>query len=184
MRLYLEIFISFFQIGLLSIGGGYATLPLIQAEIVQEQGWLSLQEFSDIVTISQMTPGPLAVNSATFVGLRVAGLTGAMLATVACVISGCVIALFLERLFSKNKENPTLQLVFSGLKSATVGLIAAASLSMITLAFSGTLNWFEVNHINFVAVALFFVFFLLLRKKKISPISLLILAGVIGFFLY
>lgn len=94
MKLYLEIFISFFQIGLLSIGGGYATLPLIQAEIVQEQQWLSLQEFSDIVTISQMTPGPLAVNSATFVGLRVAGPVGAILATVACVISGCLIALF------------------------------------------------------------------------------------------
>lgn len=91
---------------------------------------------------------------------------------------------FLERLFTKNKENTTLQLAFSGLKSATVGLIAAASLSMITLAFSGTLNWFEVDHVNFIAVALFLVFFILLRKKKISPISLLILAGVIGFILY
>ncbi|GCF92999.1 chromate transporter [Enterococcus florum] len=179
-----EIFRSFFFIGLLSIGGGYATLPLIQAEIVAEQQWLTIQEFSDIVTISQMTPGPLAVNSATFVGLQVAGLLGAIFATVACISSGCAIALALDYFFSKNKENVLMQQVFSGLKSATVGLIAAASLSMITLAFSGTLHWYEVRSFNWIPIVLFAVFFVLLRKKKLSPITLLVLAGAIGFLVY
>lgn len=179
-----QLFLSFLQIGFLSIGGGYATLPLIQTEIVDGRQWLSLQEFTDIVTISQMTPGPLAVNSATFVGLRVSGISGAVIATFACVISGCLIALALERFFRRNQENQLIQTAFSGLQAGAVGLIAGASLSMVTLAFAGTLNWYEVQGIDWLPLLFFVIYLILLRKIKLSPILLLVIAGGIGFFLY
>ncbi|MGX7351823.1 chromate transporter [Enterococcus canis] len=179
-----QLFISFFQIGLLSIGGGYATLPLIQQEIVEKQGWLNVQEFTDIVTISQMTPGPLAVNSATFVGLRIEGLTGAVVATFAGTIGGVLIALALERFFRTNRENQLVQTAFSGLQAGAVGLIAGASLSMLTLAFSGTLDWQLVDHIQLLPVICFIIGLVLLRMKKIGPIGLLVVAGISGLFLY
>ena len=95
MTIYLELLWSFFQIGLFSIGGGYAAMPLIEHQVVDLHGWLNMTQFADIVTISQMTPGPIAINSATFVGTRVAGLPGAIVATVGCVLPSCIIVLFL-----------------------------------------------------------------------------------------
>ena len=100
----LELLISFLYVGLFSIGGGYATLPLIQEQIVVLHGRLSYKEFTDIITISQMPPGPLAVNGSTFVGLRVAGIFGAVVATFGCVISGVLISLALQSFFAKNKS--------------------------------------------------------------------------------
>nr|WP_228370448.1 chromate transporter [Gottschalkia acidurici] len=95
------LFISFLQIGLFSIGGGYAIIPLIQEQVVNSYGWLTLKEFTDIITISQMTPGPLAVNTASFVGTRIAGISGAIVATLGCIISGFIISIFLYN-FLKN----------------------------------------------------------------------------------
>lgn len=89
--IYLQLLWSFFQIGLFSIGGGYATMPLIQHQVVELHGWLTMTQFSDIITISQMTPGPIAINSATFVGIQVAGIPGALVATLGCVIPSCII---------------------------------------------------------------------------------------------
>ena len=89
--IYLQLFLSFFQIGLFSFGGGYAAMPLIQGQIVKIHGWMTMSEFTDLITISQMTPGPIAVNSATFVGLRVAGYVGAVVATLGCILPSCII---------------------------------------------------------------------------------------------
>lgn len=100
---YLLLAFYFFQIGLFSIGGGYATISLIQQILVIENQWLTTKAFTDIITISQMTPGPLAVNSSTFVGLQVAGLLGAFIATVSTVISGCIISVLLYHFFKKIK---------------------------------------------------------------------------------
>lgn len=87
--IYLQLFLSFFQIGLFSFGGGYAAMPLIQGQVVQGHGWLSMSEFTDLITISQMTPGPIAVNSATFVGIKIAGVPGALAATFGCILPSC-----------------------------------------------------------------------------------------------
>ena len=92
---YLQLFISFFQIGLFSIGGGYAALPLIQEQVVNLHGWMDMTQFIDIITISQMTPGPIAINAATFVGIKTAGIGGAIVATVGCVTPSCIIVLVL-----------------------------------------------------------------------------------------
>ena len=103
--IYLRLFMSFLQIGLFSFGGGYAALPLIQEQIVELHGWLSQSEFTDLITISQMTPGPIAVNAATFVGIRVAGIPGAVTATLGCIFPSCVIVSILAFLYLKYKKN-------------------------------------------------------------------------------
>ena len=97
--IHLELFWSFFQIGLFSIGGGYAAMPLIQHQVVELHPWLTLEQFSDIITISQMTPGPIAINSATFVGLQLGGLPGALVATAGCVLPSCIIVLTLAYVY-------------------------------------------------------------------------------------
>ena len=89
--IYLQLFWSFFQIGLFSIGGGYAALPLIQTQVVQVHSWITMNEFNDLITISQMTPGPIAINSATFVGNQIAGLGGAIISTLGCIMPSCII---------------------------------------------------------------------------------------------
>ena len=104
MRLLWELFWSFFQIGLFSFGGGYASMPLIQNQVVTIRGWLTLTELADMITISQMTPGPIAINSATFVGTRLAGLPGAIVATLGCVIPSSMVVLTLAFLYYKYKE--------------------------------------------------------------------------------
>lgn len=93
--IYLQLFWSFLQIGLFSFGGGYAAMPLIQGQVVTSHGWLTMSEFTDLITISQMTPGPIAVNSATFVGLKIAGIPGAVVATVGCILPSCIIVTIL-----------------------------------------------------------------------------------------
>ncbi len=97
--IYLELFWSFFQVGLFSIGGGYATMPLIQNQVVDIHPWLTMTGFADIITIAEMTPGPIAVNAATFVGIQVAGLPGALIATIGCIFPSCVIVMALAYMY-------------------------------------------------------------------------------------
>ena len=104
MTVLLELFWSFFQIGLFSVGGGYAAMPLIQHQVVDLHGWMTMQEFIDIITISQMTPGPIAINSATFVGIQIAGLPGAIIATLGCVFPSCVIVLTLAWVYFRYRN--------------------------------------------------------------------------------
>ena len=104
MTALLQLFWSFFQVGLFSFGGGYAAMPLIQAQVVDLHGWLNMTEFADIITISQMTPGPIAINSATFVGMRIAGVAGALVATVGCVLPSCIVSLLLAKLYLKYRS--------------------------------------------------------------------------------
>lgn len=100
--IYLELFLSFLQIGLFSFGGGYAAMPLIQGQVVNGHHWLSMTEFTDLITISQMTPGPIAVNSATFVGIRIAGIPGALVATLGCILPSCLIVTLIASLDRKS----------------------------------------------------------------------------------
>ncbi len=99
--IYLQLFLSFLQIGMFSFGGGYAAMPLIQGQVVTLHGWLTMSEFTDLITISQMTPGPIAVNSATFVGMKIAGIPGAVVATAGCILPSCIIVTILARLYLK-----------------------------------------------------------------------------------
>ena len=131
--LMLELFFSFFQIGLFSIGGGYAAMPLIQNQVVQLHSWLSMGEFADLVTIAEMTPGPIAINSATFVGNRVAGIPGALVATLGCVLPSSIIVIALAWFYFKYRNLTVVGGVLSGLRPAVVAMIASAGLSILLL---------------------------------------------------
>ena len=138
MEIYLQLFLSFLQVGLFSIGGGYAAMPLIQSEVVYGHGWLTMSEFTDLITIAEMTPGPIAVNSATFVGIRIAGVPGAIIATFGCILPSCFIVSLLAFIYYKYKNVSTLQSVLASLRPAVVALIAAAGFSILkNVAFNG-----------------------------------------------
>ena len=131
----LQLFLAFFQIGLFSIGGGYAIIPMISDQVVVHQHWLTAQEFTDIITISQMTPGPLAVNTSTFVGMRVAGIAGALCATIGCICMGVLIAYGIYHIFQKFSTSKIFMEVLKGLKAGSLGLIMAAAAIILSLAF-------------------------------------------------
>ena len=133
--IYLQLLLSFLQIGLLSIGGGYAALPIIQSQVVDLHHWITMREFADILTISQMTPGPIAINGATFVGTKIAGLPGAIVASVGVVIPSFIIVLTLAFIYYKYRQLDTIQAVLKGLRPAVVALIASAGLSLAMSAF-------------------------------------------------
>lgn len=135
--IYLQLLWSFLQIRLFSIGGGYAAMPLIQHQVVELHSWLTMTQFADIMTIAEMTPGPIAINSATFVGIRVAGLPGAVIATVGCVLPSCVIVLLLAMLYYRFKGLSLVQGILFGLRPAVIAMIASAGLSLVLLSLGG-----------------------------------------------
>jgi chromate transporter len=183
--IYLKLFWSMFQIALFSIGGGYVAIPLIQHQIVELNGWLSATEFTDIITIAEMTPGPIAINSATFVGIRVAGIPGALVATFACVLPSCVIVLLLAKIYYKYRNLNAIQYVLSGLRPAVVAMIASAGVGIVLLAFfaDGVLS-FAAENINLVSVAIFAVGLFILRKWKVNPLYIMGGAGAVGLMTY
>lgn len=183
--IFLQLFWSFFQIGLFSIGGGYASMPLIQRQVVDTYHWLTPSEFSDIITISQMTPGPVAINSATFVGIQVAGLPGALVATFGCVLPSCSIVLLLAFFYFKYKNLSTLQGVLSGLRPAVVAMIAGAGLSLFLLAaYNGAAPSFDHHTVDFIAVGIFAASLFVLRKWKVNPMLVMCGSGVVGACIY
>ena len=133
--IYLQLFISFLQIGMFSFGGGYAAMPLIQGQVVTLHHWLSMEEFTDLITISQMTPGPIAVNSATFVGIKIAGIPGAIVATFGCILPSCVIVTLLAKLYLKYRNMGMLQGILGSLRPAVVAMLASAGIAILITAF-------------------------------------------------
>jgi len=183
--LYLNLCWAFFQIGLFSIGGGYAALPLIQAQVVQTYGWLTMREFTDIVTISQMTPGPIAINAASFVGTRIAGFPGSLIATFGCVLPSFGIVLFFAWLYKRYKNLRYVQGVLASLQPAVVGLIASAGITMIAHAlWNSDLFHFNIQSIDWVSAALIGASLLVLRKWKVNPMYVILGAGVVGGLLF
>ncbi|HIS30308.1 MAG TPA: chromate transporter [Candidatus Limivivens intestinipullorum] len=177
--IYLQLFLSFLQIGLFSFGGGYAAMPLIQDQIVTGHGWLSMSEFSDLITISQMTPGPIAINSATFVGIRVAGIPGALVATLGCILPSCVIVILIAKLYLKYRSLDLLQGVLGALRPAVVAMIASAGISILVSAFWGSAELISLTVTNWPLVVIFALCFALLQKAKMNPIAVMVLAGVL-----
>ncbi|MBX4269994.1 chromate transporter [Clostridium estertheticum] len=183
--IYLKIFWSFFQIGLFSVGGGYAAMPLIRNQVVTIHSWLSMNEFADVITISQMTPGPIAINCATFVGTRIAGMPGAIVATIGCVFPSCVIVLFLAYLYYKYKSLFIVQGVLNGLRPAVIAMIGSAGLILLILAFwNGKGISSNTENIDGVSVGLFTIAIIILRKWKVNPIFIMIGSGVLGLCIY
>ena len=176
--IYLQLFFSFLQIGLFSFGGGYAAMPLIQGQVVTPHRWLTMSEFTDLITISQMTPGPIAVNSATFVGMKIAGIPGAVVATAGCILPSCIIVTILARLYLKYRNLDLLQGVLKSLRPAVVAMIASAGILILKDAFWGNGESMSFAGTEWSMVMIFGICVLLLQKKKMNPIWVMVLAGV------
>lgn len=177
--IFLSLFWSFLQVGLFSIGGGYAAMPLIQAQVVEQHQWLSMNEFTDLITIAEMTPGPIAINSATFVGIRIAGVGGAVVATIGCIFPSLFLVSLLAFVYYRYKTLSMLQSVLASLRPAMVALIASAGVSiLLQVLFDG--RDMAVNHLNVIGLLLFAAAFFVLRKWKWNPILVMALCGAVN----
>lgn len=173
MTVLMKLFISFFKIGAFSFGGGYAMLPLIEEEVIQLNNWITTSEFIDILAISEMTPGPIAINSATFLGYKIAGLIGSVVATFAVTLPSFIIISIIFLSINKFKDSPYVAWVFDGIRPIVVGLILAAAINIgITTL------------VDFQSIAIAISLFYLVTFKKLNPILAIVMAGIVGIILY
>lgn len=186
--IFLQLFYTFFQIGLFGFGGGYAMLSMIQGEVVTRYGWLSTSEFTDIVAISQMTPGPIGINSATYVGYTAVvnagyshaiGILGSLVATFSVVLPSFILMILISRFFLKYQKHSAVAAVFSGLRPGVVGLLAAASLVLMNGENFGVDTYQIIS-----SIVLFLGVFIASYKYKVHPILLIVLCGIAGLILY
>lgn len=183
--LLLQLFFSFIQVGLFSVGGGYAAIPLIQEQVVNIHGLMTMEEFSDLITVAEMTPGPIAINSATFVGMRVAGVGGAIFCTLGCTLPSFGICLALAYFYYKYRTMSGVQKVLAAMRPAVVALIASAGLSILVLAlFQTDMFSARLEDLRVVELILFGVALFALRKFKVSAISVILGSGVVGTVIY
>ena len=183
--IYLELFLEFAQVGLFSIGGGYASIPIIQSRVVDGRGWLSMKDFTDLITIAEMTPGPIAINSATFVGIQTAGIPGAIIATIGCVLPSCMIVMTLAYIYYRFRGLNMVQGILAMLRPAVVAMIASACLSLMILSFYGERTLPEdLATIQWIPVLIFAAGFFILRKWKVNPIYVMLGSGAAGVILF
>lgn len=176
--IYLQLLWSFIQIGLFSVGGGYAAIALIQSQAVDRYAWLTMAEFTDLVTIAEMTPGPIAVNSATFVGIRVAGIPGAAVATLGCILPSCIIVTLLAYIYFRYRRLSLMRTLLDSLRPAVVALIGSAGLTiLLSVLFPGGVRAFA--ELDWVGAALFAGAFIVLRLKKLNPIITMFICGAV-----
>lgn len=185
MSLLLKLFFSFLQVGLFSVGGGYAAIPLIQNQIVDTHQLMTLEEFTDLITIAEMTPGPISINSATFVGTRLYGIPGAIICTIGCILPSFCICLVLAHFYYKYRSFSGVQKVLSALRPAVVALIASAGISILLLSlFQSETGDIILSDLRTIDLVLFLSALFILRKYKVSAISIIFGTGVIGTILY
>ncbi len=177
MSLLLALFWSFVQVGAFSVGGGYAAMPLIQTQVCDLHPWLTPEEFSHLVTIAEMTPGPIAINAATFVGTRLAGLPGAIVATLGCILPSCIIVSLLSLAYRRWRSLNLMQSALQALRPVVVALIAGAGLSLLRSALWSSAV--SLAGTDWLQVLLFFGAFFLLRWKKWNPIATMTLCGAV-----
>lgn len=181
----LTLFFSFIKVGLFSVGGGYAAIPLIQNEIVETNKLMTMAEFTDLITIAEMTPGPISINSATFVGTRLAGPLGAVVCTLGCVLPAFIICLILAHFYYKYRNFSGVQKVLAALRPAVVAMIASAGLSILLLGiFQADKTSIVLADFRIVEFLLFVGGLIVLRKWKTSAISVIFGTGVIGTVVY
>ena len=181
--IYLKLFLSFLQVGVFSIGGGYAAIPIIQNQVVDANGWLSMGEFTNLVTIAEMTPGPISINSATFVGIRIAGIPGAIVATFGCILPACIIVSVLAIVYRKYSGAVAVRDVLSSLRPVVIALITAAGLSRLLTVLFGNQS-VSIQNVQWISVVLFVAAFFILRTLKWNPILVMCLCGVTNLLIY
>ena len=180
----LELFVTFFKIGLFTIGGGYAMLPLIQAD-VQAHGWMTAEELVNFIAVSESTPGPFAVNVSTYVGAELAGLPGALCATLGVVLPSFLIILLVARFYAAFRSSAIVSGAMGGLRPAVVAMIASAGISILVTALwnAGPVSLNPAD-LDWIAAVLFLAALFVLRKWKLNPIWVMSGAGAAGLVLY
>ncbi len=191
VAIYLKLFWTFFKIGLFGFGGGYGMLSLIQNEVVEKQHWISNSEFTDIVAVSQMTPGPIGINSATYVGFKAienAGMTrteavcGSLLASFSVMLPSFILMLLISAFFMHYKDHKSVQTVLKWLRPVVVGMLAAAVLLLLNEENLGTFS--AANLQLYVSIGLFVLAFIATYFWKIGPIKVILMAGLFGGLFY
>ncbi|NLW60687.1 MAG: chromate transporter [Firmicutes bacterium] len=172
MKLLVDLFFTFFKIGAFTFGGGYAMLPLIQDAVIYKHGWLTQQEFLEVIAIAEMTPGPIAVNTATFVGYRTAGLLGSTFATLGVVLPSFLIILVIARFFGGLTDLPWAKGFFTGVKPAVIGLIGFALWRLGSAAL-----------IDYRSILIFLGALFMLIKWRLHPIPVIFLSALCGLLL-
>ena len=186
---WLNLYYIFFKIGLFSFGGGYVMLPLIY-QSVELHNLLPLAEFADVVALSQMTPGPIAVNAATYIGYRNAGLIGSVFATLGVISPSMILVFVILKVMKHFENNPLTQAILDGVKPVTVGMIAVASLYFLERSvFRGKLIssdlWeMQLSFVNLPAILIFLFVIILVTKTKINPLILTLVSGFIAVFIF
>ena len=176
-----QLFLAFIQVGMFSVGGGYAAIPLIQNQIVDIHGLMTLAEFTDLITIAERAPVPISINSATFVGMRLAGVPGVLLCTLGCIIPSFFICLALAHFYYKYRNFSGVQTVLSALRPAVVALIASAGLSILLLGlFQSDLSGVVLSNFRWIEGVIFVGALVLLRKFRLNAITVIFGSGVVG----
>ena len=173
----LEIFLAFVKIGALAFGGAYAAMPLIEQEIVDRTGWMTFTEFSDLIAIDELTPGPIIINSATFIGMKLGGIPGAIAATVGSIVPACIVSFILFNLYKRYKQIPMISEIMNCLKSMSVAMILSTALKIfISAVFGGTI---AISNINFLALAMMIASFFVIKKTDVNPVIVMLSCGAI-----
>ena len=178
--IYLQLFWAYLKIGIFGFGGGYAMLSMIQFEIVDHYGWMTVEEFADMVALSQMTPGPVSINIATYIGYTVGGIWGSLVATAAIVMPSLLMLYLVLKFLFKHKENYIVKTTLASMKPVIAGLIFVAALVMmnpVSFADAGL-------HGSNISVIICAVTFVCVFWTKINPILLIIASGLVGYFVY
>jgi len=178
--IFLKLFLTFFKIGAFTFGGGYAMLPLMRQEVLAN-GWMSESEIINFIAVSESSPGPFAINMATYIGAETAGIFGSVCATLGVVMPSFIIILLVARFFMAFKDNKWVKSVMSGLKPAVVGLIAAAIISVALEVFFPVKFTLEVfKTIAFWSSLLIFALMIFLQRKKVHPILIILFSAILG----
>ena len=184
MTLIIQLFTSFFWVGIFCIGGGYASVPLIQHQVITIHQWLTMSEFMDIFAISQMTPGPIGINAATFVGTRVAGLPGSIAATLGFCAPSVIIMLILGYIIKKYGDVGAVRGILNGLRPAVVALIGGAAILFICMSLFGVDKIaIDPNHLKYVNIIIMIVCYVIISKKLMGVIGTLAFSGVLSLIL-
>ena len=173
MDLLIKLFMSFLKIGAFSFGGGYAMLPFIQREIVDKHNWININEFMDIIGISQMTPGPIAINSATFVGYKLSGVIGSIMATLGVIFTSFILVSIISKMLEKFKESSVIKAALLGMRPVLIALIIKA---FIDLA--------KESYLDLKSVIIASIIGLVLLSKKVHPILVIVISAIIGLVFY
>lgn len=173
MYLLIRLFLAFLKIGTFSFGGGYAMLPFIQKEIVDNNHWISISEFMDIIGVSQMTPGPIAINSATFVGYKLYGVLGSIMATLGVIFTSFVLVSIISKMLEKFKESTIIKAALMGMRPVLIALIIKAFLDLA-----------KESYLNFKSLIIAVIIGVVILSKKVHPILIIVIAAIIGLVFY